>query len=385
MLPPTGRAGGVVTIHDLAYLTMPDLVDATSRRLRELVPRSLKRAAAVCTPSQAIADEVRDTYGGAVPEVVVTPLGVEPEWLLIDRPDLPTRERLRLPDDYFLFVGTREPRKDLRTLLAAYQQFRAEWPVADGPVPTLLLVGPDGWGPGQEPADGVQIRDYAPVEELRTIIAGARALVMPSRDEGFGLPALEGLATGVPVIISSVPALVEVTGGHAAVFDIGDVEGLAGLLTAGCDGSDDGSAVASRPDVGGANSPPDGPGSVAPTEPCRPTGWPCADPGPEWSCGAQNPDRQPTCSRTRKCATVSAIPRRGCSRASSRESSPPASCPGPIGGRHRAGLGANVGESAQPTASAITVCSSRSLVSTPGADVEPLPVAGRRRRPGRAR
>ena len=231
VLPPTGHAGGVVTIHDLAYLTTPDLVDDTSRRLRELVPRSLKRAAAVCTPSQAIAEVVLDTYGGAVPEVVVTPLGVEPEWLLIDRPDLPTRERLQLPDDYFLFVGTREPRKDLRTLLAAYQQFRAEWPVADGPVPTLLLVGPDGWGPGQEPADGVQTRGYAPVDELRTIIAGARALVMPSRDEGFGLPALEGLSTGVSVIISSVPALVEVTGGHAAVFDIGDVEGLAGLLT----------------------------------------------------------------------------------------------------------------------------------------------------------
>ena len=231
VLPPTGRAGGVVMIHDLAYLTMPDLVDDTSRRLRDLVPRSLKRAAAVCTPSQAIADAVLDTYGGSVPEVVVTPLGVQPEWLQIEPPDRQDRRRLGLPADYFLFVGTREPRKDLPTLLAAYQQFRAEWGTAGGPAPTLLLVGPDGWGPGQEPAAGVETRGYAPIDELRVIIAGARALVMPSRDEGFGLPALEGLATGVAVIVSTVPALVEVTAGHARVFDIGDAAGLAALLT----------------------------------------------------------------------------------------------------------------------------------------------------------
>ena len=242
VLPPTGRAGGVVTIHDLAYLTLPDTVDAGSRALRELVPRSLSRAAVVCTPSASVAGQIREAYGPGAPEIVVTPLGVDPAWLSVVAPSSAVRTGLGLPDDYFLFVGTREPRKDLATLLAAYAVFRSA--SRGGPLPDLLLVGPSGWGPGQEPAAGVVIRDYAPTEELRTIVAGARAVVMPSRDEGFGLPALEGLAAGVPVIVSSVPALVEVTGGHAPVFPIGDVDALAGLLQAAASGDDSSRASA---------------------------------------------------------------------------------------------------------------------------------------------
>lgn len=233
VLPPTGRAGGVVTIHDLAFLTMPDTVDTASLALRDLVPRSLSRAAVVCTPSQAVADQVLDAYGPAVRQLLVTPLGVDPEWLKVEVPEPIERQRLGLPTDYFLFVGTREPRKDLAILLAAYAQFRAE---ADGnsacaEPPSLLLVGPQGWGPGWEPRAGVQIMRYTPTEQLRSIVAGARALIMPSRDEGFGLPALEGLAAGVAVIVSDVPALVEVTGGHAEVFRIGAVDELAAALT----------------------------------------------------------------------------------------------------------------------------------------------------------
>jgi glycosyltransferase involved in cell wall biosynthesis len=230
VLPPTGRAGGVVTIHDLAYLTMPEVVDAASLRLRELMPRCIARADVICTPSAAVADQVRATYGPVLPEVVVTPLGVEQAWLDVQPPTAEERTGFGLPDDYFLFVGTREPRKDLATLLRAYALLRAESPRSTE-LPALLLVGPSGWGPGQEPAAGVQVRDYLPTEQLRRVIAGARALVMPSRDEGFGLPALEGLATGVPVIVSNVPALVEVTGGWATVFEIGDAPALAAALS----------------------------------------------------------------------------------------------------------------------------------------------------------
>ena len=245
VLPPTGRAGGVVTIHDLAFLTMPDTVDAVSRELVELVPRSLSRAAAVCTPSNAVAGQIREAYGPGCPEIIVTPLGVDPQWLSVSAPAASGRDRLGLPAEYFLFVGTREPRKDLATLLAAYGVFRAQWS-SGRPPPALLLVGPAGWGAEERPVPGVVIRDYAPTEELQAIVAGAAALVMPSRDEGFGLPALEGLAAGVPVIVSDVPALVEVTGGQAAVFPVGDVEALAAQLLAVAESDPAGSAEKSR-------------------------------------------------------------------------------------------------------------------------------------------
>lgn len=225
ILPPTGRAGGVVTIHDLAYLANPDTVDRTSRALVDLVPRGLRRAAAVCTPTRAVAGQILEAYGPSVPEVIVTPLGVDEHWFT---PDPAATDRIPLPEDYFLFVGTREPRKDLATLLAAYRLLRAN--IGDA-APALLLVGPQGWGPQEAPEPGVVVMDYLSQPDLRWVTANARTLVMPSRDEGFGLPALEALACGTPVIVSDVPALMEVTGGMAAVFPIGDATALAGLLS----------------------------------------------------------------------------------------------------------------------------------------------------------
>jgi glycosyltransferase involved in cell wall biosynthesis len=228
VLPPTGRTGGVIMIHDIAYLTMPDVVDDASRALRTLVPRGLRRAAAVVTPSQTTADRVREAYGAMVPQVVVTPLGVDPLWVATAPPAPADRSRLGLPEDYFLFVGTREPRKDLNTLVAGYALLRGS---AGPDAPTLLLVGPSGWGPELARAPGVRMLDYAPVRDLAMIVAGARALVMPSRDEGFGLPALEALATGTAVIVSDIPALREVTGDQAtAVFPVGDAAALAQAL-----------------------------------------------------------------------------------------------------------------------------------------------------------
>lgn len=237
VLPPIGRLGGVVMIHDIAYLTMPDVVDDASQRLRTLVPDALRRAAVVVTPSLTTANRVREAYPDIVPEIVPTPLGVQRSWLRAAPPSDADRRRLNLPRDYFLFVGTREPRKDLPTLVAAYRALRE----STGPdAPTLLLVGPAGWGPELVGAPGVQVHDYAAAGDLETIVAGARALVMPSRDEGFGLPALEALAAGTEVIVSDIPALREVTGDHAfAVFPVGDTDALAGALAAVLDGPDD--------------------------------------------------------------------------------------------------------------------------------------------------
>ncbi|TKV58906.1 glycosyltransferase family 4 protein [Nakamurella flava] len=232
VLPPTGRrTAGVVTVHDLAYLLLAETVDAHSRRLVDLVPRSLRRAAVVCTPTRAIADQVAEHYPGLARQVVVTPHGVTPEWLAATAPAAEQRSALGLPDDHFLFVGTREPRKGLDTLIAAYGLARSR----DADLPDLVLVGPAGWGdiPGLQdgPPPGVRIRPYAEQAELKSLVAGARAVVMPSRYEGFGLPALEAMATGTAAIVSTDPALLEVTGGLAATFPVGDAEALAERLT----------------------------------------------------------------------------------------------------------------------------------------------------------
>lgn len=229
VLPPTWHAAGVLTIHDLAYLIHPEWVDATSRGLIDLVPRGIRRAGAVCTPTNAVAEQVREAYGPSIPELVVTPLGVDPRWLDATVPDAKERSRLCLPADYFLFVGTREPRKDLTTLAAAYADYRA---TAGSEAIDLLLVGPPGWGPDHPPQPGVTIRGYLPAIDMPSVVAGARALVMPSRYEGFGLPALEALGCGTAVIVTDIPALQEVTGGHAAVFPPGDVAALTTRLAA---------------------------------------------------------------------------------------------------------------------------------------------------------
>ena len=220
VLPPLRRGRGVVTIHDLSYLRHPDTVSAASSRYRELVPRSLKRASVVVTPSQATAEEVIAEYGLTVP-VVVTPLGVGPQWAAAQPPDEQLRARLGLPSSYLLFVGTLEPRKDLRTLLAAHRLL----PDA----PPLVLVGPPGWG-AQVDVSGCITLGFLGDDVLPSVVAGAAALVLPSRDEGFGLPVVEALSAGTSVVASDLAVLREVGGAVTTYAEAGNPAAFAAAL-----------------------------------------------------------------------------------------------------------------------------------------------------------
>ena len=120
--PPTRRAATVLTIHDLTYLRYPEMVTSASARYRHLVPRALARGAVVCTPTTAVATEVADEYGLPPDRLVVTPLGVDPSWRQATPPDPSWLATHGLPDRYLLFVGNREPRKNLPTLLTAYRE-----------------------------------------------------------------------------------------------------------------------------------------------------------------------------------------------------------------------------------------------------------------------
>jgi glycosyltransferase involved in cell wall biosynthesis len=247
--PPTRRAATVVTIHDLTYLRFPEMVTDASARYRQLVPRALRRGAVVCTPTAAVATEVAAEYHLPPDRIVVTPLGVDPSWRQAPPPTPTWLATHGLPDRYLLFVGNREPRKNLTTLLTAYRHLLGSTVarVGDGPtategagatttptVPPLVLVGPPGWGETLDtaglPPDAIRTPGYLPQADLVQVVAGATALVVPSWYEGFGLPALEALACGTPVVASDLPALREVLGDQADLVPPGDPAALADAL-----------------------------------------------------------------------------------------------------------------------------------------------------------
>lgn len=228
VLPPPRRAAGVVSVHDLSFLHYPHLVATASLSYRDLVPRALARAAGVLVLSNAMAAEVTDAYRVPPDRLRVVPLGVDAAWLSAG--SLPRVEGF--PPDYLIAVGTLEPRKGLDVLLRAYRELTAEQPET----PSLVLVGPAGWGRELDTSgvarERVLLPGYCDPRTVRALVANAAALVYPSRYEGFGLPPLEALAAGTPVVASDLPAVREVVGGHASLVPAGDPAALAAAIRA---------------------------------------------------------------------------------------------------------------------------------------------------------
>jgi glycosyltransferase involved in cell wall biosynthesis len=222
VLPPAKRAQGVVTVHDLAFLDRPEFLAPAQRDLPDLVRRSVARAAVVCTPSGAVAKQVARRLDIPAERIVVTPLGVDPAWSSTGPPSPALRETLGLPPHYLLFVGAAQPRKGLDVLLDAH--------AAQPDLAPLVLAGPAGWGPTLTTSSRVHTVGYLDEADVRCVVAGAAALVLPSLDEGFGLPVLEAMAAGVPVVCSDLPALREVAGGLATLVPPGDPAALATAL-----------------------------------------------------------------------------------------------------------------------------------------------------------
>jgi glycosyltransferase involved in cell wall biosynthesis len=226
LLLPARSAAQVVTIHDLHFLTHPDHTSAEIRRdYPALVHAHAHRADRVIVVSRFVAGEVQRLLEIPAERISVCPNGA-PEW---KGPVANVGA-----GGYLLYVGTIEPRKNVRGLLDAYARLRARR--ADAP--RLVIAGrvePGSAGAlapmHQAPLAGhVEYRGYVPADEREALFKGAQAFVLPSFDEGFGIPALEAMAAGVPVVVSNRGALPEVVGDAGMFVDPDDEESLAAAL-----------------------------------------------------------------------------------------------------------------------------------------------------------
>jgi glycosyltransferase involved in cell wall biosynthesis len=228
--PPT-RARVVVTVHDLAFATMPELCRPETRAYGPLLRRAVARGAIVHAVSDYVSDAVREHFAVPRERVVRVYEGAAPMMVAGD----PAAGRaLAGSPRYVLALGTVEPRKNLPRLVHAFDAIAADRTEA-----ALVVAGPDGWGTSAFEAavaacrapERVRRLGYVTDRQRADLLAGATALAYPSLDEGFGHPPLEAMAAGVPVVAARAGALPEVTGGAALLVDPTDEHALADALS----------------------------------------------------------------------------------------------------------------------------------------------------------
>jgi glycosyltransferase involved in cell wall biosynthesis len=222
-VPLWSRRPSVVTIHDLSLLLHPEAHEPhLVRRARFRLPLMTKRASMIITPTESVKNEVCETLGVAADKVVVTPEA--PRSVFKRREDVTVRE------DFILFVGTIEPRKNLLRLVDAFEQVLKTTALTC----QLVIAGGQGWLMDdfssvirqKKLEDRVCLRGYLHDEDLRALYSSCSVFVYPSLYEGFGLPPLEAMACGAPVITSNIPSITETVGTAARLINPRDTNEL---------------------------------------------------------------------------------------------------------------------------------------------------------------
>jgi glycosyltransferase involved in cell wall biosynthesis len=219
LIVPGKKAKHVVTLHDLFFLKHPEMTQAEIRRdYVPLVRDHVRRADAVICVSEFTASEAHILLDVPLEKITVIPNGVDPAYREPISPEEVSAvlERSRLPRGALLYVGSEEKRKNLVNLAMAYMGLARR-----GRVPPLVLVGPGShWASGGHIASPrIYATGYLETREIRALMAASAALVMPSLEEGFGLPVAEAMAAGLPVVCSRGSGLEEVAGGAAILVD----------------------------------------------------------------------------------------------------------------------------------------------------------------------
>lgn len=235
VIPPLARARAVVTIHDIIHVLYPQFLPNRAALLyaRVMIRRALRRADRIITVSYNSKRDLVDYFGVAPARVDVIYNGVAGRY----HAGIPRVERDRvtakygLPRPYLLFLGGEKPHKNVRNVIRAFGEARRERALPHA----LVLAGPmpknrsrvEALIAAHDLESRVFRTGIVPEEDLPGLFAGADAFLYPTLYEGFGLPVVEAMACGVPVLTSSTSALQEIAGGYAYLVDPMDVEAIA--------------------------------------------------------------------------------------------------------------------------------------------------------------
>jgi glycosyltransferase involved in cell wall biosynthesis len=242
VIPLACPVPGVVTVHDLAFIRFPHTFRSYNRTYLDMATRmSVKRAARICAVSEHTKREVVGLLGVPPERVVVTPNAARQHFHPPDPAALAAfRQRHSLPEQFVLYVGTLEPRKNLVTLLEAYAE------VAHSSAAPLIVGGGRGWlfEPIFARLEALGLRErvhfigYIDEEELPLWYAAATLFVFPSFYEGFGMPPLEAMACGTPVVTSNTTSLPEVVGDAGLMVSPSSADELAAAIVRLLDDAD---------------------------------------------------------------------------------------------------------------------------------------------------
>jgi glycosyltransferase involved in cell wall biosynthesis len=219
----TNSTPSVVTVHDLSWRLFPHFFTAKDRAWHQAVrpSKTLSQAKAVIVPSESSKQDLIRVLKIDQHKIHVIPHGIDHNiWQPKPVPqDHGLRSHYKLPKRYLLYLGTIEPRKNIQALLDAFEQVRATNPELQ-----LVLAGGPGWKSTDileriKNTKGVQYLGYVPAEHRPVLYRGAQAFIFPSIYEGFGLPVLEAMACGTPVITSHTSSLPEITADAAMLIN----------------------------------------------------------------------------------------------------------------------------------------------------------------------
>lgn len=234
IVPPFVHGKTIATVHDMVLHAYPETMQKRTRILLQLgLKRSMQRADRIVTDSEFSRSEIIKYYPSMAEKIRVVPCGVDrTRFVPASAKEIAkVREIHHLPKRYFLYLGTLEPRKNLVRLIRAYALLRTQYPDA----PALVLAGGKGWqyekifqaAAAPDVRGHILFPSYIPPEDMSAVYSGALAFVFPSLYEGFGMPPLEAMACGCPVMTSNAASLPEAVGNAALLCNPMKIKAIA--------------------------------------------------------------------------------------------------------------------------------------------------------------